>query len=292
MQKRAALVLVWLATVGLAGWLGWSAHRSPQAPVPPVVSAPMSLPKPDERDLLLAQIQELETKNAQLRAAYEAASNECLNLSLEQTVRNFSQKKTDVSLEVRWEEKWNPKNSFNIDQDLMLLLDLARAGQAGIDFLYDTAVDEERTEDERDTAREVLGLIRDPNALAALLELPDPAKGTLEYKGIALQIGALSTDEVRPFVSEICQRVKEDLASDVNCYGNATNVLALLAFAHEDNQARMMLQSSQILQGDILTALQTADKIHTEAARRFVERVANDADAKYQASAQSILDSW
>jgi len=67
-------------------------------------------------------------------------------------------------------------------------------------------------------------------------------------------------------------------------------VLTILAFVHGDQSARGLLHDPRILQENLSGAVQTANEIHTSAARQYIEWIAaNHPGATVQQSVNAAL---
>jgi hypothetical protein len=177
---------------------------------------------------------------------------------------------------------------------MSLMADMSRMGAPGMKFLASMVGNGQRPMDERELALSVLSHIQDGAALGAILDLnaPDVTELDYPYDLIETQVASLTTREVRPYMSQILDQANRDLGANDSAPERA-EVLAILALVHGDQRAQGLLHDERILLEDLSGAVQTANEIHTPAARQYLQWVMdNHPRPNVQQAAATALQEW
>ncbi len=194
----------------------------------------------------------------------------------------------------RWKQLKDSGMFGGLDENMSLMADMSRMGAPGMKFLASMAGNAQRPMDERELALSVLSHIQDGAALGAILDLnaPDVTELDYPYDLIETQVASLPTREVRPYISRIIDQADQDLGGNDPAPERA-EVLAILALVHGDQRAQGLLHDGRILQEDLSGAVQTANEIHTPAARQYVQWVAeNHPRPNVRQAANAALQEW
>jgi hypothetical protein len=194
----------------------------------------------------------------------------------------------------RWKQMKDSGMFGGLDENMSLMADMSRMGAPGMKFLASMVGNGQRPMDERELALSVLSHIQDGAALGAILDLnaPDVTELDYPYDLIETQVASLTTREVRPYMSQILDQANRDLGANDSAPERA-EVLAILALVHGDQRAQGLLHDERILLEDLSGAVQTANEIHTPAARQYLQWVMdNHPRPNVQQAAATALQEW
>jgi hypothetical protein len=194
----------------------------------------------------------------------------------------------------RWKQMRDSGMFGGLDENMSLMADMSRMGATGMKFLASMVGNGQRPMDERELALSVLSHIQDGAALGAILELnaPDVTELDYPYDLIETQVASLPTRELRPYIAQIIEQADRDLGANDSAPERA-EVLAILALVHGDQRAQGLLHDERILQEDLSGAVQTANEIHTPAARQYLQWVLdNHPRPNVQQAATTALQEW
>ena len=311
MQKKHVVLVatLWCFSVLLAFGLGagaaWHLAQAdkPQTaravPVkPPEIPAILEKARPDaaEDAGTAPETQADSGENERLRVAFRQALKEVVSRQQKQSgnpAPPHIQALWDRAF-ARWRKQKESGMFGGLDENMSLMADMSRMGAPGMKFLASLTEDGQRSMEERELALSVLAHIQDGAALGALLDLraPDVTELDYPYDLIETQVASLPTREVRPYISRIVEQASRDLGTQDSAPERA-EVLTILALVHGDQRAQGLLHDPRILQEDLSGAVQTANEIHTPAARQYIEWIAaNHPGANVQQSANAALQEW
>ncbi len=173
----------------------------------------------------------------------------------------------------RWKQRKDSGIFGGLDENMSLMADMSRTGAPGMNFLASLVGNGGHSMEERELALSVLSHIQDGAALGAILQLnaPDVTELDYPYDLIETQVASLPTREVRPYLAQIIDQANRDMGGSGEAAPERAEVLAILALVHGDQAAMGLLHDERILQEDLSGAVQTANEIHTPAARQYVE---------------------
>ncbi len=309
-KKHVVLVAVlWCFSVliafGLGAGMAWHLARTgePQTgravPVkPPEFSPDLEKARADaDKDgAAVPEKQADSDENDRLRVAFRQALKEVVSKQRRQS-GNLAPPHIQALWDrafARWRKQKESGMFGGLDENMSLMADMSRMGAPGMKFLASLTEDGQRSMEERELALSVLAHIQDGAALGALLDLraPDVTELDYPYDLIETQVASLTTQEVRPYIQRIVEQANRDLGMQDSAPERA-EVLTILALVHGDQRAQGLLHDPRILQEDLRGAVQTANEIHTPAARQYVEWIAaNHPGANVQQSANAALQEW
>lgn len=243
-RNRASAIVVGFLCGMVAGVLvgrGLFSTRQ-QAAVPPVpVEGKQTAVEPakDDGDSAVAALNQ---EKAQLQAEIDGlwrqlkeAKDQLLRALLKEQLAEMAKESSEQDAATVWTSGlarfqaaqsaggWFP----GLEERLQLLVDFGRLGEPGVDVLLEVISDTESSEDEKDTAGEMLVFLPHKKALEALLaneyiaEYFDPGE---RLPRVAYQLARLPAKDVLPYAAEVRQ-----LAEDNPSEPAAEEVLALLA---------------------------------------------------------------
>jgi hypothetical protein len=313
-KKSVSLVAVlWCFTIllalGVGAGVGWHlalTTASQAAAAVPVKPAPAAAPAP-ERTAAQApndgaappDEEPASDENDRLRVAFRQALKQVVDRNAKQPGAAAAPPRIQSLWDrayARWKQRKDSGMFGGLDENMNLMADMSRTGAPGMKFLASLVGDGQRPMDERELALGVLSHIQDGAALGAILQLnaPDVTELDYPYDLIETQVASLPTREVRPYIAQIVEQANRDL--DLVSRDPAperAEVLTILALVHGDARAQGLLHDERILQEDLIGAVQTANEIHTSAARQYVEWIAaNHPNANVQQSASVALQGW
>ncbi len=312
-EKRRFLLrgMLWffsvLAAFGLGVGTAWYLPQTtaPQAAVVPARATPTTMPareqKASERTedtSLVPDEKPPSDENERLRVAFRQALKQMVDRQGEAPGANPAPTRIQSLWDrayARWKQRKDAGLFGGLDETMSLMADMSRTGAPGMQFLASLVGNDRRSMEERELALSVLSHIQDGAALAAILRLnaPDVTELDYPYDLIETQVAALPTREVRPHIAQIVEQADRDLDTHREAAPERAEVLAILALVHGDRRSMELLHDERIMQEDLSGAVQTANEIHTPAARQYLEWVLeNYPRPNVQQAAGTALQEW
>ena len=298
-------VLFALGVGTAAGWHLALTTMSQTAATLPVKTAPPSAPAPGKtagqaaNDAVAAPDNKpVPDENDRLRVAFRQALKEMVGKRDGQPGAAAAPPRIQALWNrayARWKQRKDSGMFGGLDENMSLMADMSRTGAPGMKFLASLVGNGGQPMEERELALSVLSHIQDGAALGAILQLnaPDVTELDYPYDLIETQVASLPTREVRPYIAQIVEQANRDLGGSGEPAPERAEVLAILALVHGDQRALGLLHDERILQEDLSGAVQTANEIHTPAARQYVQWVVdNYPRPNVQQAANAALQEW
>ncbi len=301
------IAVLWIGSVVVAFLMGWALWGGPLF----TLGDEIDLDAPDSP----APVEALDTEPDQEEDAYERLKQQLEEVSSERETlgRDYLQLALEYSLakggaspasRLEIETLWNTRLEAllqdsggmfgGLEEMIALLVEMAAHGEPAIRFMTEVANDNRRSEKERRTALELMSHLRHPAAFDALLDFRDDAIMELDYPYdlVRCQVADLERTQLAHRIPEILGRLNADLGAD-NFSPERAEVLVLLALRHNEPQARSLLNDPRMWHENVQGAISTANALHTEDARRFLDALArNHTDSKSRKRAENLLANW
>jgi hypothetical protein len=259
------------------------AASSPDAKVEGEVETVAPAAPTDECKALQAEIEKLQSELARLKAEMselEKATVQGFLTSMakriednEATVVGAQEATADTARRASLRS-----GMFGTLPDLLLLMhDLSRMGDAGVNGLISYAQDSSIDPEDRKMVFEILGFLPTKASLDYLMqphaELDYAGFTDLSEASILPHLERLSTDDVAAYIPEIREYITESLESGSSSR-DAIGPLVALALVHNDSESRRLLQGLQGNDAQVTEAINSASPLGTPEAIRFVEEIA------------------
>jgi len=248
----------------------------------------------DELRALRAQVEELDTALAGAQGELERLRNERLQQGLSDFLagraREFTAAQSSehavahgVSRIRHREEGW----FGSLPATMALLSEMARLGEAGIDYALRRVGDLNVDLQERGALVEVLPYIPHERILDFLLRDHPDLEYSVEPEYLQHQIEGLPTEAVRRHAREIGQVIGDGRGSDEQ------RLLVALALIHDIPESRQSLRRLLAAGEDAESALEAINWLGTGPARKYLEEVSRTHhDRALRERAAALLEEW
>lgn len=301
----AGLVIVWIASLAVAFWFGETtaehgAGKEPDRPARPITATDgtakddnsQSSALREENEELREQIVALETELERLRGARQTAKTA-------PAARDRIRRVSKEAVQERW-QLWRDRGSLetdnqmfpNIENTLGLMFDLVTLGEPGLDCLIDVANDPKATDQEKEFALEGIAFWPKKKALKVLLSNETVATENRYVDFLWRQVTCLPTSDLEEDMPTLERLLLPEIGEGTKAHGKEAQVLASLAFVHGSESAARMMYDPAVWQ-EPNAMLAEADLLHTDAAREYIERVAErHSNSECRQYARQILQQW
>lgn len=299
------LVIVWIASLAVAFWFGQTAAERKTGwglgrPVTPVPVAIETAKGGDAQSVALREEnEELRERILRLEAELKEPKGAKQTTETTPTARERMGRASKEAIRERW-QIWRDRGSFesdnqmfpNIENTLGLMFDLVTLGEAGLDCLIDVANDPKATDQEKEFALEGISFWPKKKALKVLLSNKTVASENRYVDFLWRQVTCLPTSDLREDMPTLERLLLPEIGEGTKAHGKEAQVLASLAFVHgSENAARMVYDPDAWQEPNAM--LGEADLLHTDAAKEYVERVAErHSNIECRRYARQILQQW